>query len=249
MAKFLAFHLSDGKVRGNRLLKHDTILDMQALHSVFAIKKSPNDNLPYPKFLSGFGLGWTIRDYRGRRLVMHGGSTGTVVAMMPEEKLGVVVLTNLSCGVQYMVMHDLFDRLLGIPRSWSNADWITEVIDNQQRDSQAADVQLEAERKREITPKFSMEHYLGTYESDLYGKIEIGIANGKLTMQYGPNCNANLIHWQGEQFRGTFVVRYLEDFFFTFGTSEEGRVTRLDVEEVRSRKLLPTFRRTAHSLE
>ena len=249
MAKFLIFHLSKGEYSGKRLLRSDTVMEMQALQSVMALKQTPDTNLPYPKFLSGFGYGWQVRDYRGRRLVLHGGSTGTVIAMMPEEKLGLVVLTNFGSGVQYMVMHDVFDRLLGIPRSWTNKDWITEIVDNHHRDNEAAEAQLEAERNKEITPKFPMEHYSGTYESNLYGKIEVGVASGKLTMQYGPNCNANLVHWQGEQFRGTFVVRYPEDLFFTFGAAEKGQGTRLDVEEVRSRKLLSTFKRTVNNLE
>jgi hypothetical protein len=249
MAKFLAFHLSDGVVQGKRLLNADTILEMQALHSVLAIKKTPNAELPYPRFLSGNGLGWQIRDYRGRRIVMHGGSTGTVIAMMPDERLGVVVLTNLGCGVQYMVMHDLFDRLLEIPRTWTNDDWITEVIDKYQHSNDATNAQLDVERKKNIPPKFSLDDYSGTYESDLYGTIVIKVENGTLAMQYGPNCSAELVHWQGEKFRGTFVVRYPEDLFFTFGTSDKDRVARLDVEDVRSRRLMSTFRRIANGLE
>ena len=88
---------------------------MQSLHSVAAIKGQTNSRLPLAKFLFAAGLGWQIRDYRGRKLVMHGGSSGTVIGLVPEENLGVAVLTNLGCGIQYMVMHDTIDRLLGIP--------------------------------------------------------------------------------------------------------------------------------------
>jgi hypothetical protein len=59
---------------------------MQALHSIAALKAVPGPQLTYAKFLYGSGLGWQIRDYRGRKLVMHGGSTGTAIGLVPEEK-------------------------------------------------------------------------------------------------------------------------------------------------------------------
>ena len=249
MTKFMMFHLSDGNVDGKQILKGDTILEMQALHSVLAVKAKQNQKLPYPQFLSGWGLGWEIRDYRGRKVVMHRGSTGAVLAMMPEEKIGVVVLTNRDCGMQYMVMHDVFDRLLGIPRSWSNQDWISEVIDKYQQETDTAMGRLEAGRHQEIAPKFPLDRYAGVYESDLYGKMVIGLTNGKLTMELGPNCIAELKHWQGERFRARFVVRYLEDWFLTFSTTEKGRITGLDVEQVQPRKLISTFRRAPNNVE
>jgi CubicO group peptidase (beta-lactamase class C family) len=49
-----------------------------------------------PRFLA-YGLGFNLRDYRGRKLVTHtGGLSGMVsrVALVPEENLAIVVLTN-----------------------------------------------------------------------------------------------------------------------------------------------------------
>ena len=42
-------------------------------------------------------MGWAFQDYEGREIIMHtGGVNGfvTSVTLMPEEKLGIVVLTN-----------------------------------------------------------------------------------------------------------------------------------------------------------
>lgn len=44
-----------------------------------------------------YGLGWSLSDYRGRKLVAHGGAIDgfrAVVGLVPEERLGVVVLSN-----------------------------------------------------------------------------------------------------------------------------------------------------------
>ena len=59
-----------------------------------------------------YGLGWSLRDYRGKKLVGHGGvldGMRTEVLMMPEERVGVVVManldgTNLPNAIAYRVM-------------------------------------------------------------------------------------------------------------------------------------------------
>ena len=46
-----------------------------------------------------YGLGWFIRDWRGHKVVEHGGNIdgfNAEVAFMPDEKLGFVLLTNVS---------------------------------------------------------------------------------------------------------------------------------------------------------
>ena len=56
---------------------------------------------PEAHFLN-YGLGWFLHDYRGRKVVEHGGAIDGMraqVAMMPEEKLGLVVLTNMNGSI------------------------------------------------------------------------------------------------------------------------------------------------------
>ena len=242
MAKFLALHLSGGQFRGRRLLKGATILEMQAVHSALAFSNSANSILPSPKFLSGWGFGWEVRDYRGRKLVMHRGSTGTVLAMMPEEKIGLVVLTNLGCGIQYMVMHDVFDRLLSYPRPWTNRDWTTEVIDKYRQEFAAVNTRLLASRNKGLATRFHLDEYAGAYESDLYGQIVIKHSNDRLSLHLGKNCNAELVHWEGEQFRATLIIRFPEDWFITFGV-KEGKIMYLELRDVQSGKPISTFTR------
>lgn len=44
----------------------------------------------------GYGLGWTIGEHKGRRVVGHEGGGAIWVAHFPEEHLSVVVLCNLN---------------------------------------------------------------------------------------------------------------------------------------------------------
>ena len=60
------------------MLKVATVREMEAPHSVTPVKATPKAIMPYSRFFFGGGLGWQLRDYRGRKVVYHGGSSGAV---------------------------------------------------------------------------------------------------------------------------------------------------------------------------
>jgi hypothetical protein len=142
---------------------------MQALHSVDPITNVPEPAIAPCKVALGAGFGWLIRDYHGRKLVSHAGSTGAIIALVPEEKLGVVVLTNLAAGVHSMVMYDLLDRMLGIPRAWTNREFIEAVLDEYEKPRDAEYARLDRERRADMRPHGPLIQYTGTYASDLVG--------------------------------------------------------------------------------
>src|SRR5256885_3423913 len=74
--------------------------------------------------LQAYALGWSIRDYRGHRVVTHtGGLLGVTsqVLLVPEAKLGITVLTNQDDRAAVDgLMWSIVDAYLGIPP----ADWM-----------------------------------------------------------------------------------------------------------------------------
>jgi CubicO group peptidase (beta-lactamase class C family) len=242
MARFLRFHLNEGVGGGHRLLRAQTIREMEAPHSVVPIAAPPEPNFAYPRIFFGCGLGWWLRDYRGRKVVYHGGSSGAVAALMPEEKLGIVVLANRGCGLVYMVMHDTFDRMLGIPRTWSNRDWLVDAEEKPREEAEAKNARLEAARARDTRPSLPLRAYAGAYECDLYGKLDVREEGGSLRLQFGPNMGATLRHWEHDSFRGELNFPPSEEWFVRFQLSE-GRVDRLEIERVSWHEPMPAFRR------
>lgn len=243
LAQFLKLHLAEGLFDGKRLLETDTVRRMQAPHSVLPIKTTPEPNFAYPRYFVGAGLGWQLRDYRGRKIVYHTGSSGAVVALMPEEKIGVAVLANRGNGIVYMVMHDVFDRLLGIPRTWTNRDWLADAEENPRRAAEATNKRLEAEREKETAPSLSLDAYTGTYTCDLYGPLEIRAEEGKLHLQFGPNIHAVLDHWEQDTFRGQLNFPPPGDWLVTFSLDDEQTVTSLKIKRIFWHEPMPVFNR------
>ncbi len=64
---------------------------------VIALMSSPH--APIPGGTQSYGYGLTVGDYRGFRLVQHGGSRtgyGSDIRMLPQQRVAVIVLTNRS---------------------------------------------------------------------------------------------------------------------------------------------------------
>jgi CubicO group peptidase (beta-lactamase class C family) len=86
MAQWLRLQLGDGVIDGERLIDSDQI----------AVMRTPQ--IPIGGGTS-YGLGWMLSEWNGLSVVEHGGNIdgfGAAVALLPEERLGFVLLTNVT---------------------------------------------------------------------------------------------------------------------------------------------------------
>ena len=69
-----------------------------------------------------YALGWRVFDYSGHTLVFHGGAVQGyrgLIAFLPNEDVGIVVLWNSESSAPSGLMPTLMDRVLGLPeRNW-----------------------------------------------------------------------------------------------------------------------------------
>src|SRR5258708_30710345 len=72
----------------------------------------------YPTHLTGYGLGLNIQDYAGKQVYWHTGGAGGMVSnvcFVPEEKLGIAILTNNdNQGFFEDLRHQVLDAYLGV---------------------------------------------------------------------------------------------------------------------------------------
>jgi len=104
MAQWLRLQLGRGEIDGKRLISDAALNETWTKHST----ASPGMD---------YGLGWFLRDWRGKKLVEHGGNIdgfAAQVALLPDENLGFALLTNVSATpLQGMAIDIVFDSLLG----------------------------------------------------------------------------------------------------------------------------------------
>lgn len=88
MANWLKFVLNKGEFDGKRLVSEKGFEEWLKPHQ----KISPDGKVSY-------GLGWFVQDWKGKKVVQHGGNIdgfNSMVAILPEENLGFVMLTNVT---------------------------------------------------------------------------------------------------------------------------------------------------------
>jgi hypothetical protein len=193
----MVFNLDNGIHQGDTLLSKQTRNMVWTPHNNHIVDHtSPND---FNRHFSAYSLGWGLSDYHGRLRVGHtGGFDGmiTAVTLIPDENLGVVVLTN---GVKSPIMAATYyalDRFLGVEpvRDWS-AEYLERTDKRMANDTRIAD--RKAKRVMNTKPSIAREKLTGTYQSDMYGKLFIRDANGdlKLEFSHSPLLSATLTHW------------------------------------------------------
>lgn len=110
MAKWIRMLLNKGTLDGHRLISEAAIDETWSPHSTVG------GDVEY-------GLGWMIRDWEGRRVIEHtGGIDGfsAQVAIIPDEHIGLVVLTNrLGTPIAELSRAIVFESLL---TDWSGSE-------------------------------------------------------------------------------------------------------------------------------
>lgn len=232
MAQWLRLQLGRGVFEGRRLLSDSVVEEMWTPHTVIRRGESSRELFPETHF-QAYGLGWSLRDYRGRKVVSHGGSLDgmrTQVGFIPEEDLGVVVITNVNISrVPQVVLYHLFDTFLG-PRE---KDW-NRVMREAHLESRAEGEERRREREEArvegTTPSLPLEAYAGTYADSLYGMAEVRLEDGALVVEVGPAFVGELEHWHFETFRARWRDEQLGRAWVQFHLDRRGRVEEVEIQ-------------------
>jgi CubicO group peptidase (beta-lactamase class C family) len=229
MAQWVRLQLAQGDYQKQRLVSSGAVKEMHSSQTVMRVE--PPYSLFYPEahFLN-YGLGWFLHDYRGRKVVEHGGAIDGMraqVAMIPEEKLGLVILTNMDGTLLPLpLMYRIFDAYLGAPqRDWSAE--MLKTVKGFEDQGKAAEKKAEAEQVKDTRPSLALAEYAGTYKNDLYGDVKITHENGKLGVRFGPVFTGGLDHWHFDTFRAKFVAAGGAKAFMTFALNMQGKVEAL----------------------
>jgi len=234
MAQWIRFHLGEGEYEKKRLVSAASIKELQTPQTIIRLDGQRASLYPEAHFLT-YGLGWFLSDYRGRKVVEHGGAIDGMraqVGMIPEEKLGLVVLTNLHGTIlPQALMYKIFDFYLNAPqRDWS-ADML-KTRNNLEEQAKAAEKKAESDRVQGTSPSLALEKYAGTFESDMYGVTKVALENQKLVIRFGPNFVGDLEHWHYDTFRVKWRDVMQGKGFVSFKLNMQGKADVVSIENL-----------------
>ena len=219
MAKWLRVQLDRGQLsEGRRLFSEASSRRMWSPHTIIPMSEAAQKRSPTIHFRA-YGLGWNLADYKGRLTVSHGGGYDGMyshVLLVPEERLGIVVLTNSMTGLPSSLATTLADEFLGGEKT----DWLTAALERDRSDRGAFYNRI----KETITPQAegaatvrALEAYAGTFHCPLYGEATVALEGDGLVLRLLPNPElvADLTHLHYD----TWTIHWRKEFaWFAEGT-------------------------------
>jgi CubicO group peptidase (beta-lactamase class C family) len=195
LARWLLVQLGHGHVDGTVIMSPAAVARQHTPHMLV-----PEDRTFPESTRHAYGLGWMIGQYREHRLVQHGGGidgSQTECMLLPDDGIGVVVLTNTSSSVMApVVAYRVLDELLGLePRDWFS--------DIKPRFDAATAGAKEARGARRVVSGAPLprpaDAYAGDYEHPAYGRLSITADEGTLRPRLG-TMDLSLVHRHYETF-------------------------------------------------
>ena len=219
--------------RPARLFSETQSREMWRAHTpIKIVEPKPALAATRPDF-SAYGLGFNLRDYQGRKLVLHGGALQgfySRVVMVPEAKLGIAILTNAENNAAISALQwRLLDHYLNLAPS----DWIGAYA-GVERDAHRAALsrvaKAAAARAATSPPSLPLAAYEGRYQDPWYGDVRIAREGRRQVLRFGrsPDLNGTLEHFQHD----TFIVRWKErnfnaDAYVTFALNPDGSIEHM----------------------
>ncbi len=202
MLRYLRFQLGDGTWEGATVLSPAAFAEM---HRPNIFLSAPLDMPMEETILHSYAMGWITELYRGHKVVQHGGNVDGFSAqlfMAPDEKLGIVVLTNMDgCFLHLSIARTVTDHFLGV----ESGDWFRRYHGFAVENTKGLDELLKrftGERREGTHPGHPLEEYAGRFTRPGYGPCAVELRDGELVLlMLGSEIRLEHFHYD------TFVTR------------------------------------------
>lgn len=194
-----------------------------------------------PASFSSYGLGWFLSNVNGNFQATHtGGLSGIVtqVTILPDLKLGIIVLTNQQSGAAFnAITNSIKDGYLNI----KGQDRIKTYNDNRLRNEKQADeivaktwADIAAAQKANAA-KPEVKNFYGTFKDTWFGDVTVSEVNGKMHFQAknAPKLRGDMTYYKGN----TFIVKWYDrsldaDAFVNFSLDNNGKADGLKMAAI-----------------
>jgi len=238
MARWLEIQLAHGVLpegQGKRLYSEVAAREMWTPQINMPISQYPAPIAEATPQFSSYALGWDVEDYRGAKIISHGGAVlgaQTMVVLIPDRNIGFSLNINSEDGVVLRgLMFELLDHYLGQPER----DWVGDFSTfRKARVAMAQDLLKTQAKPVASRPTLPLAGYAGRYSDPWYGPISLRVDGKRLRLNFEqtPNMQGTLEHWQYD----TFIVRWddrtSEPAYMTFRLDEQGKVDDIRMKAV-----------------
>ena len=240
LCRWIIMQMNNGKYGdglNSRLFSEKVHEEMWSPQTIIPVRNST----VYKTHFACYGLGWSLSDVSGYKQVGHtGGLAGIVtqVTLIPEMKLGIIVLTNQQSGEAFSaITNTIKDSYFGI----KGVDRVKQYHESSQKNIAEAEKitdeiwkDIELQQKSSLTkPDYGL--YTGTYSDKWFGEVTISLKNGKLWFdsKRSLKLTGELLTYKGN----TFIVKWDDrsmdaDAYVMFSLDNTGKATGIKMKPI-----------------
>jgi CubicO group peptidase (beta-lactamase class C family) len=234
-SQYLRMHLNAGNFAGTQILSAERIREFWEVNTPIPFQALPEYFQIEPPILNAYGFGWFISNYRDKKIVYHSGGVDgmrTMMTLIPQEKLGILVFTNMEAPGIGPITNQVIDYLLKYPsKPW--LDWydryfqeVTEKLKNDRN-------KKENSRVLNTRSHLDQQAYCGIYQDRMVGNLSIAIEEGSLILRFNnnPAFQAQLSHWHFDTFKINWLDPYISSGWLTFQLNSLGEPIKILLDQ------------------
>jgi CubicO group peptidase (beta-lactamase class C family) len=219
LSHWLMFQLDSGWYAGSQVMPFAVLQKTRDINIVTRSRKSAY----LPTHIVGYGLGVLNADYNGRQIYWHTGGAGGMVSnvcFVPEEKLGIAILTNNDNQEFFEALrYQVLDHFLGVPYTNRSAAFLDRF--NQEMNKSLGEIEGWKARVKGSAPPLPPASYAGHYLNPLYGSMDVRVQGNRLLLTF--NGHDHLSATADYMDQGAWLLRYdnIEYGIFSIGFQGE----------------------------
>jgi CubicO group peptidase (beta-lactamase class C family) len=216
LSHWLLMQLDSGRYGGRRILPWSVLQKTRDVNIITGSRKSAT----FPVHFRGYGLGLNAADYNGRQVYWHTGGAGGMVSnvcFVPEEKLGIAILTNNDNQNFFEALrYQILDAYLGVPYVNRSHQQLPGFAAGMQE--QLAEIKAWRARVKGGQPELGLPAYAGVYSNQLNGDITVSQVGTHLRINFltKPDLSATLSYMDNGEWLmeynnieyGIFTIRF-----------------------------------------
>ena len=236
VSQWLIFQMNEGITPdGDTLINSRRFLEMWSANNPQRVSQGSIDLWPSTHF-KAYGLGWSTFDYLGRKVIGHGGGYDGFISnttFIPEENIGMVILTNKNSSLYYALKYKTLDILLDndVETDWS-ADFLVRIEQGEEYQEKNR-IKAEEERVKDSKPTLALEAYLGVYSCEMYGDAKVYMDGDQMMLDMEPTdiFLGHLSHWQYNTWKIELKkVPSLPSGLVNFIIDDQGEVVEMQID-------------------
>jgi len=234
LSRWVQMWLDEGRYEGNTIMDPGAVGACLTPRTLLGVSRAREKQGTH---FRAYGLGWSMYDYQGVRVVEHsGGMPGYLskITMIPEHDLGIVVLNNgFDMFIRQVVLNTVMDAYL---EPGAGKNYAEEALKARERYLQSQKNEREqrlAQRMEKTNPSVKPQAYQGSYVDTFYGEAVVRMTDDGLELSLLPAADfftSTMKHWHLDTYRVDFKDPFLPFGLVTFDFNSRGDVRGFSID-------------------